>query len=157
MACYARMTSIRCSCDTQGSAASRSTTGQRLFLREMSTAYLPHSIPMLFKPVVHSHLSTYLTHQLNCGSNLHLMNHLVQDVLPLIVHSVYKQTRTTPEQVLSISGKVGSVSTGSTFQPGKGKPGIWLKQVRISLAESPVLATHLPVITYRDLFVGAGS
>jgi hypothetical protein len=31
--------------------------------------------------------------------------------------------------VLSISGKVGSVSADSTFQPGKGKPGIWLKQV----------------------------
>lgn len=31
--------------------------------------------------------------------------------------------------VLSISGKVGSVGADSTFQPGKGKPGIWLKQV----------------------------
>ena len=32
-------------------------------------------------------------------------------------------------RVLSISGKVGSVSADSTFQPGKGRPGIWLKQV----------------------------
>ena len=31
--------------------------------------------------------------------------------------------------VLSVSGKAGSVSADSTFQPGKGKPGIWLKQV----------------------------
>jgi hypothetical protein len=31
--------------------------------------------------------------------------------------------------VLSISGKAGSVSDDATFEAGKGKPGIWLKQV----------------------------